>query len=112
MAQSLNSISKEEKKRREFHELLKRVSGLDRVYFQAPQKTRLTYPCIIYDVSYQRITHADNRPYVNRPRYNVTVIYENPDCGIPYRVAEISSASFDRTFKADGLYHTSYSIYF
>lgn len=72
----------------------------------------MKYPAIIYNRSYEKITHADNLPYIHQKRYTVMVVDYDPDSTIPDRIAEIPTASFDRSYTADNLHHTVYTIYY
>lgn len=94
------------------HELLKEILGSDHVYYRPPSGFRLKYPCIVYDLDRQDISHADNRPYVHKDRYSITVIDRDPDSTIPMKIAELPTVAFDRSFVLDNLNHTIYSIYY
>lgn len=96
----------------DLHRILIDILGSQNVYYQPPPDVRLRYPCIIYELSYEKINHADNRPYIHNDRYSVTVVDRDPDSPIPHRVAQLSTCAFDRRFVVDGLYHTVYTIYY
>lgn len=98
--------------RLEFQTLLEGLLGSDSVYFQPPPTIQMVYPCILYQRSRVRTTHADNGPYSLRKEYTVTVIDANPDSSIPDKLANLSTASHDRHFKADNLNHDVFTIYF
>ena len=58
-----------------------------RVYFQPPASKEMIYDCIVYERSRIEPTFADNQPYALHDRYQVTVIYRNPDSEIPSKIA-------------------------
>jgi hypothetical protein len=98
--------------RLQLQSLLETVLGSRNVYFQPPSNVQMQYPCIVYsrdDVSTQ---YADNHPYRNTKRYQVTVIDKDPDSNIPEEVAFLPLCSFDRFFTADNLNHDVFTLFF
>ena len=92
--------------------LLVATLGVDRVYFQAPSNLALVYPCIIYERAKMTTNSANNKPYILRKKYTVTVIYKNPDSAVPTMLAMLPNCTHDRQYKADGLYHDVFELYF
>ena len=89
------------------------LSGLaPNVYFQPPSSIQMSYPCIIYQRALFDINHADNTPYSHKKGYTVSVIDKNPDSVIPDSVGMLESASFDRQYMSDGLYHDVFTVYY
>lgn len=84
----------------------------DNVYFQPPSNVEMKYPCIVYQRSSIKTDFADNSPYNNTKRYQVTVIDPNPDGDITDKVAALPMCSFDRFFAFDGLNHDVFSLFF
>lgn len=82
------------------------------VYFQPKANVQLVYPCIIYSKDYVKPIFADNIPYSNLQRYQITVIYLDPDSDIPSKVGLLPMCKFSRSFVSDNLYHDVYSLYF
>lgn len=85
------------------------VDGLP-VYFQPP--TVMEDPCIKYERDNSRVLRADNLLYLFMKRYAVTVIDRDPDSAIPDLVEHLDYSSFDRHFKANGLNHWVFNLYF
>ena len=83
-----------------------------KVYFQAPSEDRMVYPCILYSLDNEDITHADNTLYSRTLRYQVTVIDRSPDSDIPAKIANLPLCAFQRFFVTDGLNHFVYNLYF
>lgn len=100
------------RKRIELHSLLVSILRSPNVYFQPPPSVKLKYPCIIYQRSYVDTEHADNIPYRLQPRYSITFVSQDPDSPIPFAIAKLPTAKFDRAYTADGLNHTIYTIYY
>lgn len=96
--------------RSDLHTLLKSMAP--NVYFQPPSSIQLIYPCIMYKREDLDIVHADNMPYKQTKRYQVTVIDENPDSPINALVAQLPLCSYDRFYTAEKLNHDVYSLFF
>lgn len=82
------------------------------VYFQRPESSKMKYPAIVYELDDVKASHADNQPYLLTSRYQVTVIERSPDGPIHWKVARLSTCTFDRHFVADNLHHFVYNLYF
>lgn len=82
------------------------------VYFQPPDGTKMTYPCITYERDTGVTLFADNLPHRIETRYMVTIIDRDPDSAIRDKVAFLPSCTFNRSFPADNLNHDVYTLYF
>jgi hypothetical protein len=98
--------------RLELQEFLVDLLGSDYVYFQPPPTVQIKYPCIIYKRDDESTDFADNKPYKNKLRYQITVIDRNPDSDIPKKISELPSCVYDRFYTADNLNHDVYKLYF
>ena len=98
--------------RLELQAILEGILGSAYVYFQPPADMDMEYPCVVYQVDSARTEFAGNRPYFFRKRYQITVIHDDPDSDIPYRIAMLETATFDRTFTANNLHHSVVTLYF
>jgi hypothetical protein len=98
--------------RLELQALLIQLLGSGNVYFQPPPTLKMRYPCIVYQRDAAKTVFADNMPYRNKTRYQVTVIDPNPDSVIPKLVAALPLCSYDRFFAADNLNHDVYNLFF
>lgn len=98
--------------RLELQELLVNLLGSNNVYFQPPSTIQMKYPCIIYKRDNANTDFADNKPYKNKKRYQVTVVDRNPDSIIPDKVAALPLCSYERFFTADNLNHDVYNLFF
>ena len=101
-----------EKKRLEFHEILRNILRSDQVYFQAPKNIHITYPAIIYTRGREEIVYADDGRYLTRNRYIVTVIDEDPMSELFDKIADLPYCSHDRFYVADNLNHDVFNIFY
>jgi len=58
------------------------------------------------------IFHANNLPYKNCKRYQVTVVSKNPDDDLFDKIAALPMCDFNRFYTADSLNHEVYNLYF
>ena len=98
--------------RLELQALLMEILSSGQVYFQPPPSVSMDYPCIVYNRDYEQINHADDKPYLRRRRYQVTVIDRNPDSDIPAKIAELPLCSYDRFYTSDNLNHDVFKLFF
>lgn len=98
-------------RRLKLHEELCEVLGSRKVYFQPPESVKLSYPCIIYQLSNANVLYADNKKYMKHDRYSVTLIDKDPDSSIRDGLEELDYCSFERYFTSDNLNHYVYLVY-
>jgi hypothetical protein len=98
--------------RLELQTVLEDLLGSSNVYFQPPANVKMVYPCIVYKRDTGRTQFADNNPYRNTLRYQVTVIDRNPDSVIPPKVARLPMCLFNRFFTAGDLNHDVFNLYY
>lgn len=96
--------------RLDLHAILKAITP--NVYFQPPNGTKLSYPCIVYKRDFATTEFADDNPYRIHKRYQVTVMDRDPDSGIPDKVAKLPMCVYNRFFTADDLNHDVYNLFF
>jgi hypothetical protein len=72
----------------------------------------MQYPCIVYHRDQADTIFADNSPYRNCKRYQVTVIDRDPDSTVPDAIAALPMTIFDRFFTANNLNHDVFVLYF
>lgn len=98
--------------RLELQAILTEILETDQVYFQPPPTVKMVYPCIVYRREYELTRFADDKPYARKKRYQVTVIDQNPDSGIPDKIAELPMCTYDRFYTADNLNHDVFKLFF
>jgi hypothetical protein len=82
------------------------------VYFQPPSNVEMQYPAIVYNRDLLSTQFADNAPYANKIRYQITIIDRDPDSLIPDKVALMPLVRYVRHYTTEGLNHDIYAVYF
>lgn len=98
--------------RLDLHEILVKIPGVLKAYFQPPANVQMEYPCVIYKEDSTDTKFAGNLPYRHTKRYEVTVIDRDPDSEIPDKVRLLPMCLHDRSFAADNLNHFVFTLYF
>lgn len=91
------------------HNKLVEILGSKNVYYQPPPK--LSYPCIKYEIANKRPRYANNKKYINKTGYTITLIDSNPDSEFQEKIEELAFCQFDRHFTTSGLNHFVYTIF-
>ena len=99
-------------RRNELNMLLEAILGTSEVHFQPPNNLLMEYPAIVYERDSAQINHAGNSPYRSQKRYQITLISYDPDTEYWDKLAALPRVAFERHFKADGLNHDVFTIYF
>lgn len=100
------------KRRLELQKTLESIIGNRNVYFQPPENLKLSYPCIVYELSVYQSIHANNDVYAQHRVYSVTVIDKDPESEIVDKISILPMTSFDRHYVSDNLYHSAFTIYY
>ena len=99
--------------RLELHEELCELLGTRNAYFQPPDSVKMKYRCIKYSLSGINQKRANNKNYLNRNRYELIVIDQNPDSELPQKILDhFPMSSFERSYTADNLNHFVISLYY
>lgn len=105
--------------RQQLQEMLKSKLNLLNVYYQPP--SRLTYPCLVYELSDINTKKADNNNFLKKRRYSLTYFSKEPDPvtvinNNPVLVEDIMlnlpMCSFDRHYVADNIHHYVFTLYY
>lgn len=99
-------------KRLELHSLLKELLETENVYFQPPASIKMVYPCLVYARNSGDGRFANDALYVNKTRYEVTVIDKDPDSPLVDKLANLPMCIFNRHFTADNLNHDTFYLYY
>ena len=91
---------------------LEEILGSSNVYFQPPEDIRLSYPCILYELSGIDVIRADDRMYTNMRRYSVTLIDPDPDSVFIDPILSLKYCVLDRPYIADDLNHYVFTLYY
>ena len=100
-------------RRLQLHEKFCTILGTRNVYFQPPESVKLKYDCIIYSVNNREDLRADNLHYRYMVRYEVTLIYRDPDSELPEILLDsFQRISHQRHFTVDNLHHDIYTLFY
>ncbi len=98
--------------RLELQERLESVLGSTQVYFQPPSNVQMKYPAIVYELSGEHVTKANNKRYVRYNKYTVTHIYKSIRNELKDTILDaFTFCDYDRRLIADGLYQDVFTIY-
>lgn len=100
-----------EKTRLTLHEALVDFLGSSNVYYQPPESTKIKYPCVLYEKSRINQMYANNHTYIKNKQYTITIVYRDADSTLPDDILNaFEFISYDRSYKADNLYHEVFTI--
>lgn len=100
-------------RRLELHDEFLHELGIDNVYFQPPEKLKLNYPCMVYQLNTGDTQFANNKPYLFRKQYMAIYITPDPDSDMPRKIAlHFPMSRMDRFYTADNLNHYVFMIYY
>lgn len=99
------------KDRLSLHTTLINILGSENVYFQPPPSLQLKYPCVIYKLDGVKVSHANDKNYLNTKRYLVTVVDRNPDTQTYERVLDLPHSSLETVLVKDNLNQYVCSLY-
>ena len=89
-------------RRKELHSKLEEFLGSNSVYFNPPSNHKiLEYPCIVYSRASLKTGYANNKPYLLKDTYEITLITKNPDEGESWLDPDSEDAlyrKFEKTF--------------
>lgn len=99
-------------RRLELDAILREFLGNNNTYFEPPTSIKMKYPCVRYSRSHIDTRYADNKPYLKNKRYELILIYEDPDSDLPDKLSDHLTVVHDRHYVADNLHHDVFSTYF
>jgi hypothetical protein len=94
------------------HEELCKILGSRNVYFQPPESIKLKYPAIVYSRKNIDSLHANNQVYKQSVAYDITVIDEDPDSEVVWKISQLPSCRFDRHFASEHLNHDTFTLFY
>ena len=106
MDQYLNLEKHSQKWQATFEELL----GSGNVYYNPPASLKMKYDAIVFTRSHIDTVYANNKPYAQSIRYEVTVITEDPDAPIIGKISRLPMCAFSRHFVSDNLHHNVFNL--
>lgn len=91
---------------------LENILGSRNVYCDPPESVRMSYPAIRYSRSEINNTFANNSAYKQNNRYEVIVIYDDPDSKLPIDISRLPMCRHVRAYVKDNLHHDVFNLYF
>ena len=98
--------------RLKLHEILTKIPGVNKVYFQPPDTIVMVYPAIVYSLATIDPVYANDKKYHNKTKYSITVIDKNPDTEIHHKILELRYSAFNKHFVSANLNHYVCSLYY
>ena len=98
--------------RLQLHNELVRLLGSTNVYYQPPESIKMEYPAIKYSISNIKGRFANDATYSQLRSYEIIVIDKKPDNQVIDKLLTLPYCSFNRNYKADGLNHDVFTLYF
>lgn len=99
-------------RRKELQAMLEALLGSRNVYFQPPENFKMEYDCIVYKRSPIRNRYADNRVYMQAPKWQLTLITHSPVSPLIQKLSTLPTCRHEQSYVADNLYHNVYDIYY
>lgn len=94
------------------HSKFEELLGSKNVYYQPPPSVMMSYPCIRYMKKRPSVKHADDKKYLKRNCYEVTVISRLPDDPVIDKLMDLPYCTFDRHYESDNLNHDVLTLYY
>ena len=93
--------------------ILEQKLGSRNVYFQPPESLKIDYPAIIYSHKKYDKVYANNRKYLQKNKYSVTLIYNDPELeDVISNLLEMEYCSHDAHSVSNNLNHDMFTLYF
>lgn len=105
--------------RQNLHRALVKLFPNIKVYYQPPSK--LTYPCVVYDLNDIDTKKANNKTYIKTRGYTLTYYSTCPDPTtiidgeerlVEDVLLELPMCSFDRHYTYDNLHHYVFTLFY
>lgn len=91
---------------------LKKISGINKVYFNPPEGTKLEYPCLKANLRRRDAVYANNKKYIKDESYVIYFITRDSKTApaVMDQLEELPFCTFDTSYVKDGLHHYVYKI--
>ena len=99
-------------KRNDLQSLLETLLGSRNVYFQPPASVLINYPAIIYSRSDIDVKKANNKTYLSKVCYKITVIDSDPESPVITKLLRQPLCKFIQHYVSDNLNHDVFSIFY
>ena len=97
----------------ELREIQMDVLGYEHTYFDPPEKVRMQYDAIVYTKITLDVKRANNKTYLKRDGYQITVISRDSESPMPGAIQDhFSLCSPGKPFKSNNLCHFPFTIFY
>ena len=97
----------------ELREIQEIELGYQHTYYDPPEEVRMKYDAVVYKKSDMNVRRANNKSYLIRDAYFVTVISRDPDTKVPHAIQErFERCAPGRPFVRDNLHHFPFTIFY
>lgn len=94
-------------------EIQNEIWNYQHTYFEPPENVKMKYNAVVYERTGFHTRRADNKAYLIRDSYQVTVISKDPEDELPKKILEtFDFCSPGKFFVRDNLWHFPFTIYF
>ena len=98
--------------RLELHKIFQQIfENNNNIYYQPPENIKIEYPALIYTKDNINIKYANNRSYIMKDRYMITIIDKKPDNQAIKKILNLENTSYNRHYVSNGLNHDVLTIY-
>ena len=98
--------------RLELHNIFVKIfENNNNIYYQPPENIKIEYPALIYTKDNINIKYANNRSYIIKDRYMITIIDKRPDNQAIKKILNLENTSYNRHYVSNGLNHDVLTIY-
>lgn len=98
--------------RLELQSKLEELLGSRNVYYQPPETIKMEYPAIKYSNSNIDKKSANDTAYILNRSYELIVIDRRPNNPVIDKLLKLPMCSYGRPYKADNLYHDTFTLYY
>ena len=98
------------KDRKDLHSLLKQILGSDNVYYQPPQNRQMSYPAIRYNLDDIDDELADDKTYLRKRVYRITLICALPDSEVIDALLDLPFCNYVSHYTSENLNHDVFRI--
>lgn len=92
--------------------MLEELLESNEVYYNSPESKRMAYPAIVYRRSKIDKKSADNKAYLLKPCYEITVIDTLPDNPVVEKLLALPYCTYETGYVSDGLHHDRLTLYY
>lgn len=98
--------------RLELQSKLEDLLGSKNVYYKPPASVSMEYTAIRFSRARIDTRKANDSTYSKFNRYELTVISKRADDPVIDKLLDLPYCSYDRSYKADNLYHDVLTLYY